>query len=363
MVNALISIIIPCRNEGTRILATLDDLKKQQVGESFEVVIADGSDDGTRELLERRAVEKTDPFSLRIIDNAQRTIPAALNKAVSATLGEIIIRIDAHARLETSYIQRMAHHLRSPGIDVVGPQIFATPASDSLSARVISWCQNTRLGNGGTAARNALSKPRRVSHSPMSSYRRSVWQQVSGYDEALLSNEDFDFDWRANRAGLTVWSVPQPTYRIIARSTLATLIHQRWRYGRWKAAVAWKHPASLTGRQIIPPIALVAAGVVTAMVASGFIAWIWLLVPIMILIMIVAVSLITSRLRDRNHPAHLAFPIYHLPMFLSYACIGYGIIHMCWAAGFLWGFLRGPVASQYVASQDASQGLDIVKSP
>lgn len=333
--NYAISVIIPCRNEGARIDATLADLAAQEAGEPFEVVVADGSDGDEAGALAARVAVANYPFALRVIANPQRTIPAALNRAIGESSGDLIIRIDAHARLPADYLRRMAAHLRQPGIDVAGPQFFAVPANDSLTARTICWCQNTRLGNGGTLARNTLNSARRVAHSPMSCYRRAIWQQLGGYDEALLSNEDFEFDWRANRAGFAVWSMPDPEYRIVSRGTLAALARQRWRYGRWKAAVVWKHPRSLSLRQALPPVAVIGLVAVVVLSSVHLIPW-WTLSPLSTAPVLALFSLLISGVKPTRH-------LGEVPLAAMLICMIYPIIHIVWAMGMLIGILRGPV--------------------
>lgn len=343
-----ISVVIPCRNEGPRIAATLDDLARQEAGEPFEVVVADGSDDLSSPDLLRRAAAGSDPFSLRIVANPARIIPAALNRAVEASTGELIVRIDAHARLQPDYLRRIVAHLRTPGVDVVGPQIFAVPSDASLKARIIAWCQNTRLGNGGTPARNALPAVRRVAHSPMSCYHRGVWQRLGGYDEALLSNEDFDFDWRAQRAGFAVHSAPDPRYSIVARATLSALARQRWRYGRWKAAVAWRHPGSLSLRQLVPPAALLAGLALLVAWGMGTLPW-WSPGLVGLAIPACVGALIVSRSGEATDPTHIDLRSDEVMGGAALAALTYPIIHLVWATGFVLGLALGPVRPRFPA--------------
>jgi succinoglycan biosynthesis protein ExoA len=342
MVNPAISVVVPCRNEGARIAATLDDLARQDVGEPFEVIVADGSDGGASPALTARAAAGSDPFLLRIVANPERIIPAALNRAVSLATGGLVVRVDAHARLPTDYLRRIAAHLRTTSVAVVGPQIFAAPADPSLTARIISWCQNTRLGNGGTPARNSLAALRRVAHTPMSCYHRTVWQQLGGYDEALLSNEDFDFDWRANLAGFAVCSAPDPQYRIIARPSLPALARQRWRYGRWKAAVAWRHPRSLSARQMVPPATFLGVLTIMTACACGALSW-WIPGLSLALIPCCALALAASRVQRHDQPTHIDLQRGEIVSGALVAAATYAIIHLVWAAGFCIGLAGGPV--------------------
>lgn len=252
----LLSVVIPCRNEGQTIGRVLDDLARQTYAAPFEVVVADGgSTDGTREVI-AEAGRRGPPFALRVVENPARHIPGGLNAAVGAARGRLIVRIDGHCRLEPGHLATIAASLEVPGQDVVGPRIVQVPGGGGAVAEAICRLLTSPLGTGGTPSRSRLAAPRLVAHTVMSCYRREVWERIGGYDERLLSNEDFDFDYRAGRAGFRVVSLPAPEFRLLARPTIAGLVRQRWRYGWWKSAVIRKFPASLHLRQAVPPLAL-----------------------------------------------------------------------------------------------------------
>ncbi|MBN8524727.1 MAG: glycosyltransferase, partial [Planctomycetes bacterium] len=253
-----ISVIIPCRNEAASIGALLDDLGRQTLPE-FSVVVADGmSDDGTWELLQRRAGSAVDRFRLVVVRNPDRTIPHALNRAVEACPDGLVIRVDAHGRIPADYLQRMAEALQAGRDILAGPRIRMVAGGDGAMAAVIAGVLNSPMGNGGTPSRGGVAAPRPVAHTVMSCWHRSVWEGNGGFDESLLSNEDFDFDWRARRRGCTVLSLPEPLYELSARGDLPALARQRWRYGWWKAVVLRRNPRSAHARQLLPVAALAA---------------------------------------------------------------------------------------------------------
>ena len=73
------------------------------------------SEDGTRELLDTY----TGTYDgLRVIDNPGRTTPKALNLGLREAQGDVVLRVDAHARLEPGYIRRCVEALREYDADV-----------------------------------------------------------------------------------------------------------------------------------------------------------------------------------------------------------------------------------------------------
>ncbi len=329
-----VSVIIACRNEVRTITQVLRDLEAQTFPDGFEVVIADGmSDDGTRELLQE-LVRTRWKFDLHVIDNPARIIPSALNRAVSASRGTYIVRVDGHSRIGPTFVSEIVHPLRSGVADVVGPQIQLLAGSSTPIAQAIAVCSGSILGTGGTASRRPLTTPTDVSHAVMSCYRRDVWERNGGYDEALLSNEDFDFDIRAHRAGARILALPSPVFKLVARATLSALAQQRWRYGWWKGAVLHKMPSSLHLRQAVPVIALI--GVVALAVASVLGA-----VSATVLVWCVAVycgiAIMTALAEAKRYPTAASLVVAAIA-----APIIFAIIHGVWACGVCAGLVVNP---------------------
>jgi succinoglycan biosynthesis protein ExoA len=252
-----ISVIIPCLNEANWVLRVLEDLAAQRVLEKFEVIVADGeSEDGTWKILQDFKTTATLPYELVLLRNPQRAIPNALNLLVKHAKGRFVVRVDAHSRIPNDYLRKIVGALKSGACDVAGPRIQFIAGSGRTIARVIASVCNSRMGNGGTPSRTRLQRPVSVDHTVMSCFARNVWEGVGGYDESLRANEDFDYDFRAAKAGYKVLSLPHPVYSLVARGDLAALVRQRWRYGFWKAQVLKKFPMSLKLRQLLPIIAL-----------------------------------------------------------------------------------------------------------
>jgi succinoglycan biosynthesis protein ExoA len=329
-----LTVVIPCRNEAKTIAAVLGDLELQDLSRPFEVIVADGrSVDGTREVLEKLVDNPPFRFALRIVDNPDKAIPSGLNRAVERSAGKFIVRIDAHARLPRDYLRTIVESLEKGLGDVVGPQVVNVASSNSATGRTIAAMLNTRFGNGGTPSRNRIRVPTRVAHAVMSCYRREVWNTLGGYDESLLANEDFEFDYRANRAGFSVLSLPSPVYQLFARSTLGEYTRQRWRYGKWKGRVLAMHPGSLRFRQIIP-ILLLPASIALAIVdmplalvaAAGYSA-------------VAAYSVVNERSVKEGGVALRAKCAAFAPLVAA-------ITHFVWGAGVVSGLVNRPKASK-----------------
>lgn len=327
---SLVSVIIPCRNERYTIEHILDNLQSQSYQGAFEVVIADGmSNDGTREHIASLVNTRKYSFAVQVIPNVHKTIPSGLNTAVRASRGDVIVRVDCHARISDDYIERIVEALQHPGFDLVGPSIRIIAGGASPLAEAISVLTSSKLGSGGSASRTQLTSPVRVAHAAMSSFRRSAWDKLDGYDESLLTNEDFDFDYRATRLGAGVYSLPRPIFCTMARPTLKGLARQRWRYGWWKAAVLRKYPQSLHARQAIPMLGLVALITLVTMSALTYISPEPLLYALYLYTMVCVFSALHTLSTSSEWKGGLRTVITTMTL----SPVIYAIIHGVWAAG------------------------------
>ena len=102
-----ISIIVPCYNESDTIRGLLDSIRLQSFPQDrLEVLIADGgSTDGTRQKIDA-FIQEHPQLDVKLVDNPARSIPAALNTAITHASGKVLIRLDAHSAPAPDYLER-----------------------------------------------------------------------------------------------------------------------------------------------------------------------------------------------------------------------------------------------------------------
>ena len=92
-------------------------------------------------------------------------------------------------------------------------------------------------------------------------FRREALEEVGGFDESFVRNQDAELNLRLRRAGHLVWFDPELAVAYQPRASLRALARQYREYGRWRRATARRHPGSLALRQLAPPaLVLVIAG-------------------------------------------------------------------------------------------------------
>jgi GT2 family glycosyltransferase len=76
---------------------------------------------------------------------------------------------------------------------------------------------------------------------------------LGGFNEKLLTNEDYDFNYRARQRGDRVVLDRSEHCDYFARATLRSLASQYRRYGFWKAQMLKQQPRSLKLRHAAAP--------------------------------------------------------------------------------------------------------------
>jgi len=244
----MVSVVMPCRNEGKYIASVLDILLEQDVrGIEWEIIVADGmSDDGTREILQQYAAKYR---QIRMIDNPKRITAAALNAGIRAARGDIIMRMDAHTEYSPDYIRNCVEVQHTTGADNVGGPMVAK--GNGYLGRAIAAAYDSPFASGGALSHD-LSYEGLVDTVYLGCWRRDIFQKVGLFDETLSPNEDDEFNLRLTRAGLKVWQSPKIRTVYNARPTLWALWGQYFQYGFRKVAVIRKHRRPSAKRQLVP---------------------------------------------------------------------------------------------------------------
>ena len=79
-------------------------------------------------------------------------------------------------------------------------------------------------------------------------------QEVGGFNELLLTNKDYEFNYRIRQSGRPVILDRIGHSEYFARTTLGALAQQYWRYGGWKARMIRLQPGSIKVRHMVAPI-------------------------------------------------------------------------------------------------------------
>ncbi len=319
-----VSIIVPCYNEEATIGHLLDSILAQTYPrEQMELIISDGmSTDRTREVIAAFQKEHAD-LAVRVLGNLVRTIPSGLNQAIRESRGEIIVRLDAHSMPIPEYVERCVSAHRSGKGDNVGGIWEIHAGAETWMAESISLAAAHPLGAGDAQYRfNA--KAGAVDTVPFGSFRRELIDKIGGFDETLLTNEDYEFNTRVRESGGTVWLEPSIRSVYFSRGTFGKLALQYWRYGFWKFKMLRRYPQTLRWRQALPPAFV--SSLIALIVLSLWIVFMRYILAVLLFVYVISLGLAGLKLAIEKQKGFLLLGV---PLAIT-------TMHFAWGAGFLW---------------------------
>ncbi len=122
----MISIICPIYNEEKYIAECQESIIRQDYPhDQMEVLMVDGmSTDRTREIVQ----QYTEKYPYILWNNPKKIVPVGLNIAIRVAKGDVIIRMDAHAKYPDNYFSVLEKKLYELNADNVGGRCRTLPA-------------------------------------------------------------------------------------------------------------------------------------------------------------------------------------------------------------------------------------------
>lgn len=203
-----ISIIVPTFNEEQYLPLLLSDIREQS-HQPHEVIVADAqSTDATREIAES--------FQAHVIDGGLPGV--GRNAGAKVATGELLIFFDADVRLpNVDYLRDCVYEFKQRNLDLATCDV--SPLEDTAINQLMLKTYNayTRLTE------------RVKAHAPgfCIFVKRSIHQEIDGFDEEVLLAEDHDYVQRASRIGsfgvLRAWPIVTSTRRLNKDGRLKTI--------------------------------------------------------------------------------------------------------------------------------------------
>ena len=241
-----VSIIIPCRNEERYIVKNIASILAQDYLGELEVLVVDGmSTDKTRELVLKFADSR-----VKLVDNEAQFTPHALNLGVQFATGEIFIILGGHAFLSESFVRKNVKILQEDtSVGCAGGQILNI--HENKASELISKAMTSPFGVGNATFRTG-GKAGFVDTVAFGAYWKSIHNEIGGFDEDLVRNQDDEYNYKVVKAGYKIYFDPEIISNYFVRGSYAKLYRQYYQYGYWKVYVNRKHKTITTIRQLIP---------------------------------------------------------------------------------------------------------------
>lgn len=319
-----VSVVVPTHNEASGLQHLVSDIIAQDYDRIVEIFFVDGcSSDGTYEtLLDLGGRDR----KFRVLRNNKGQTAAGVNLALGQAIGDVVIRLDAHARFAPDVVRRSVGSLLRTGAAGVGA--IARPAqAETLVGRAIVSAHRSPFGVGIAKFRKEGAEGW-VDTVWNGCYWRHVVDRVGPLREDLHRAEDNDFNARVRRLGYGLYLSPDIRALYEPRRTLGALWRQYFANGVGVARAALSSSGAVAMRHFAP-LGLVLSVVVPASLSLVFPPA--LLVTKIALLGYAAVLLLSVLLAARNEPAlHVAL----LPAVLA-------TLHLSYGLGTSWGFVRG----------------------
>lgn len=265
------SILVPVLNEGRFLERTAAAVRDQEVDGGIEVLFIDGgSQDGSRELLARLAAGDE---RIRVLDNPERAIPAALNRGLRAARGTYVARMDAHTVYPRDYVARGIERLSRGDVEwVTGP---AVPAASDGFARCVAAALASSLGQGGSSKwSQGGAGPEEIELDTgvfAGVWPRTTLERLGGWHPDFHVNEDAEMAARVLAGGGRIICLAAMGAQYAPRASVRGLWRQYWRFGRYRALTARRHPIALRRAHLASAAltATVAATILPARAVAG----------------------------------------------------------------------------------------------
>jgi glycosyltransferase involved in cell wall biosynthesis len=184
--NPLVSVIVPCYNGAAFLEETLLSALVQSYSEIEVVVVDDGSTDSSPEIARR--------FPVRYIRQENRGLCEARNAGIRESKGSYLVFLDADDRLKPRAIEAglRALALRPDCAMTVGDHVFIT-ADGAYLANSTKECP-------AHSHYEALLKSNFIEMIASVLFRRSIFNEVGGFNTGLRVAEDYELYLRIARA-------------------------------------------------------------------------------------------------------------------------------------------------------------------
>jgi cellulose synthase/poly-beta-1,6-N-acetylglucosamine synthase-like glycosyltransferase len=216
--------------------------------DSLEVIVVDGcSKDATVKIAEK--------YPVKVVSTALNA-PAAYNYAIKIANNDILGFVDADAKVEKEWLNRLVMYLDDPQVAGVSGGI-ETWNTENAWARSIGYDMKNRYARlrkyaTRIATMNLLLK-------------KSVIEESGGFDEGLPSQYDTDLGFRITSRGYKIVFDPTVKCYHFNRSTVRAYFRQQLQYGKNTVRLYFKHSMLIKGDEItdfymnIQPVLMLAA--------------------------------------------------------------------------------------------------------
>lgn len=230
----IVTVGIIALNEERNIGNVLRDLLDQTYDKSkIELILVDAiSEDKTKSIMQEFLEENLSIFfDIKIMDNYKKNQPSGWNVVIDNSVGDIMIRIDAHSRVPKDFVEKNVEVIES-GEKVCGGRIVKVIESNTLRDRYLLMAENSIFGSSPAKYRRS-NKREYVKSVAQTCYKRDVLNSIKHFDDRLSRSEDNDFHYRIRERGYKICMSNEIKSDYLMRSSLSAMIKQKYKNAYW----------------------------------------------------------------------------------------------------------------------------------
>lgn len=178
-----LSVIIPCFNHGKYLNEAIESVLAHPRHEDLEVIVVN---DGSTDPHTLEVMQSLDGGPVRVLHQENMGLGKARNNGIRAAQSQIILVLDSDNRIDPRYIQTaLALFDQHPDIGIVYSDSIIFDERKSIRRKIQKFDKRVLLMKNYIDA--------------CAFFRKSVWEQLGGYDENMpyMGLEDWDF-WIRN---------------------------------------------------------------------------------------------------------------------------------------------------------------------
>ena len=232
--NPEVSVLIPAFNEEAVIVDTVRAALASEYKKLEIIVIDDGSADRTAELV--RENFGSDP-RVRLLLQANRGKPAALNHGLAEATGEIVVSIDADTIVDPPAIHLLVRHFADPKVGAVAGNVKVMNRNRWLTRwQALEYITSQNLEKRAFDLLNCIP----VVPGAAGAWRADLLRANGGFSGDTVA-EDTDLTLTIRRNGWKILYDEDAVGRTEVPETVEALIRQRFRWTFGTLQAVWKH--------------------------------------------------------------------------------------------------------------------------
>ncbi len=242
-----VSIIVPTYNRRASVCRLLQALDEQTYPlDRFEVlVIDDGSDDGTPDLLRSLGTA----YALRVLEQAHQGPAEARNLGVTNAAADLVLFLDDDVvpSQDLIAIHLATHAAEGPKAVVIGPMM---PPHDWARSPWVRWEEEKLQSQYDAMLAGEWAATERQFYTANSSLERQLFLDAGGFDARFKRAEDVELGYRLRNLGARFIFTPAADVLHYASRTFTAWQRTPYQYGRYDVIMSREKGHEALGRAL-----------------------------------------------------------------------------------------------------------------